>query len=138
MSSAQRFGKRSDEEQLRKRTAPGMRLPHETSCCRIPLAYFRFQAHERGDANRSGRVERPFHFIENNFLAGRAFSSWEELNQQARQWCDRVNATYKKHIRAVPRELFVLEQRHLRPLPVWIVSSARTHGRRRRLRGPAL
>ena len=23
---------------------------------------FRFQAHERGDANRSGRVERPFHF----------------------------------------------------------------------------
>ena len=99
---------------------------------------FRFQAHERGDANRSGRVERPFHFIENNFLAGRAFSSWEELNQQARQWCDRVNATYKKHIRAVPRELFVLEQRHLRPLPVWIVSSARTHGRRRRLRGPAL
>jgi len=25
---------------------------------------FRFQAHERGDANRSGRVERPFHFIE--------------------------------------------------------------------------
>jgi len=37
---------------------------------------FRFQAHERGDANRSGRVERPFHFIENNFLAGRAFPSW--------------------------------------------------------------
>jgi len=27
---------------------------------------FRFQAHERGDANRSGRVERPFHFIEHN------------------------------------------------------------------------
>ncbi len=51
---------------------------------------FRFQAHERGDANRSGRVERPFHFIEHNFLAGRTFSSWEELNQQARQWCDRV------------------------------------------------
>jgi transposase len=81
---------------------------------------FHFQAHERGDANRSGRVERPFHFIEHNFLAGRTFASWEELNQQARQWCDRVNATYKKHIRAVPRELFVLEQSHLRPLPVWI------------------
>jgi transposase len=50
-------------------------------------------------------VERPFSFIENNFLAGRTFASWEDLNQQARQWCDRVNATYKKHIRAVPREL---------------------------------
>src|SRR5271167_3744744 len=66
---------------------------------------FDFVAHERGDANRSGRVERPFSFIENNFLAGRTFASWEELNQQARQWCDRVNSTYKKHIRAVPREL---------------------------------
>ena len=90
---------------------------------------FRFQAHERGDANRSGRVERPFHFIENNFLAGRAFPSWEELNQQSRQWCDRVNATYKKHIRAVPRELFVLEQSHLRPLPVWIPEVYRLHER---------
>ena len=46
---------------------------------------FRFVAHERGDANRSARVERPFHFIENNFLAGRAFSSWEDVNEQARQ-----------------------------------------------------
>ena len=54
---------------------------------------FRFVAHERGDANRSARVERPFSFIENNFLAGRAFTSWEELNRQARQWCDKVNAT---------------------------------------------
>src|SRR3954468_20940822 len=52
---------------------------------------FRFVAHERGDANRSARVERPFWFIENNFLAGRTFSDWDDLNQQARQWCDRVN-----------------------------------------------
>jgi transposase len=90
---------------------------------------FRFQAHERGDANRSGRVERPFHFIEHNFLAGRSFATWSDLNQQARQWCDRVNASYKKHIRAVPRELFVLEQRHLRPLPVWIPEVYRLHER---------
>ena len=47
---------------------------------------FHFVAHERGDANRSARVERPFWFIENNFLAGRTFGSWEDLNQQARQW----------------------------------------------------
>jgi len=90
---------------------------------------FCFQAHERGDANRSGRVERPFHFIEHNFLAGRSFASWQDLNQQARQWCDRVNATYKKHIRAIPRELFVLEQRYLRPLPVWVPEVYRLHER---------
>jgi len=81
---------------------------------------FQFAAHELGDANRSAHVERQFDHIENNFLAGRSFSSWREMNQQARQWCDRVNATYKKHLRAVPRELFVMEQQHLQPLPVWV------------------
>ena len=90
---------------------------------------FQFRAHELGDANRSGRVERPFHFIEHNFLAGRRFSSWEDLNLQARQWCDRVNATYKKHIRAVPRELFVIERTHLKPLPLWIPEVYRVHQR---------
>src|SRR5271154_4803695 len=90
---------------------------------------FRFVAHERGDANRSARVERPFSFIENNFLAGRTFTSWEELNRQARQWCDKVNSTYKKHLRAVPRELFAVEQLHLKPLPAWIPEVYRLHQR---------
>jgi transposase len=90
---------------------------------------FRFVAHERGDANRSARVERPFWFIENNFLAGRTFASWEDVNRQARQWCDKVNATYKKHIRAVPRELFAVERTHLKPLPVWIPEVYRLHAR---------
>ena len=81
---------------------------------------FRFQAHEIGDANRSARVERPFHFIENNFLAGRTFASWDDLNEQVRKWCDIVNATYKKHLRSIPRELFAVERPHLKPLPDWI------------------
>lgn len=90
---------------------------------------FQFVAHERGDANRSGRVERPFHFVEHNFLAGRTFGSWEDLNQQARQWCDKVNATYKKHIRAVPRELFAVERLRLKPLPAWIPEVYRLYQR---------
>src|SRR5215211_5212956 len=90
---------------------------------------FRFVAHAIGNANRSARVERPFWFIENNFLAGRAFSGWEDLNRQARQWCDRVNATYKKHIRAVPRELFAVERLRLKPLPAWIPEVYRLHPR---------
>lgn len=90
---------------------------------------FHFVAHEVGDANRSARVERPFWFIERNFLAGRSFADWQDLNQQARQWCDRVNATYKKHLRAVPRELFAVEQRHLRPLPAWVPEVYRLHER---------
>lgn len=90
---------------------------------------FRFVAHEIGDANRSARVERPFHFIENNFLAGRTFISWQDLNRQARQWCDRVNATYKKHLRAIPRELYAVERLHLNPLPAWIPEVYRLHQR---------
>ena len=90
---------------------------------------FRFVAHERGDANRSARVERPFSFIENNFLAGRTFTSWQDLNRQARQWCDKVNSTYKKHLRAVPRELFAIERLHLKPLPAWIPEVYRLHQR---------
>ena len=90
---------------------------------------FRFVAHAIGHANRSARVERPFSFIENNFLAGRTFSSWEDLNQQARQWCDKVNSTYKKHLRAVPRELFAVERLHLKPLPIWIPEVYRLHQR---------
>jgi hypothetical protein len=90
---------------------------------------FHFVAHAIGDANRSARVERPFWFIENNFLAGRTFSGWEDLNRQARQWCDRVNATYKKHLRAVPRELFAVERLHLKPLPAWIPEVYRLHQR---------
>ncbi len=90
---------------------------------------FQFAAHEIGNANRSARVERPFWFIENNYLAGRTFSTWEDLNRQARQWCDKVNSTYKKHIRAVPRELFAVERLHLKPLPAWIPEVYRLHQR---------
>jgi transposase len=90
---------------------------------------FRFVAHQIGDANRSARVERPFSFIENNFLAGRTFTSWADLNQRARQWCDKVNSTYKKHIRAVPRDLFAVERMHLKPLPAWIPEVYRLHQR---------
>jgi hypothetical protein len=81
---------------------------------------FVFQAHEKGDANRSGRVERPFHYIENNFLAGREFDDWESLNRAALDWCDRVNARHKRHLHAAPRELFAAEKPQLGPLPTWV------------------
>lgn len=90
---------------------------------------FEFHAHRIKDADRSGRVERPFHFIENNFLVGREFASWKDLNQRARLWCDQVNAKYKKHIRAVPRELFVVERPQLEPLPLWMPEVYRLHHR---------
>ena len=79
---------------------------------------FQFRAHRIGDANRSGRVERPFSFIKNNFLAGRKFSDWIDINQKAREWCDRVNQTFKRHLNARPVDLYASERVHLRPLPI--------------------
>src|SRR5437588_8233872 len=77
---------------------------------------FGFQAHEKGDANRSAHVERRFSYIENNFLAGRSFQDWDDANRQARAWCDQVNAQYRNKLKASPRELFAAERKCTRLL----------------------
>jgi len=79
---------------------------------------FQFVAHELGDANRSARVERNFDYIERNFYAGREFSDIADCNRQMRVWCDKVNQTYKRSLRAAPRELFAVERPALRRLPL--------------------
>jgi len=81
---------------------------------------FGFVAHEKGDANRSAHVERFFHYVENNFYAGRTFQDLEDLNKQLIQWCDKVNRTFKKGIQAKPIELFQAEREHLKPLPIHV------------------
>ncbi len=90
---------------------------------------YEFEAHEKGDANRSARVERPFHHIENNFLAGRKASDWRDLNRQAVAWCDKDNAKFKRHLRASHRELFALERVHLVALPDWVAEVYQLHQR---------
>jgi len=81
---------------------------------------FVFKAHEIGDANRSARVEGPFNYIENNFLAGREFRDWRHANQEARTWCDEKNAAFSRSLHASRRELFAAEKPHLKPLPIWV------------------
>ena len=81
---------------------------------------FTFIAHELGDANRSGKVERPFHHYENNFLAGRTFADWEDLHQRSRAWCESHNGQFRKHLRASPIELLTAERPALRPLPMYV------------------
>jgi transposase len=88
-----------------------------------------FHAHAVGDANRKGRVERPFHYIENNFLAGRTFADWDDFNRQARAWCDAKNRLFKRHLKAVPIELYNVERTQLLPLPVWVPEPYLLHER---------
>ena len=81
---------------------------------------FTFVAHEVGDADRSGRVERVFHYVEHNFYPGRTFSSLADLNAQLRQWCDRNLERYRRRLGASPAQLFAIEQPHLKPLPLHV------------------
>ena len=81
---------------------------------------FVFAAHEKGDANRSARVERPMDYLERNFYAGRRFADLADLNAQARTFCDRSNARWRRRLHSSPRELFAVEQPHLKPLPIHI------------------
>lgn len=90
---------------------------------------FEFVAHEIGDANRSAKVERNFDFIDHNFLAGRTFADWDDLNAQARAWSDKVNATPKRELHASPRELFATELLRLKPLPLHVPDVYRLHHR---------
>jgi transposase len=81
---------------------------------------FAFIAHEKGDANRSAQVERPFDFIERNFLAGRTFTDFADANRQARAWCDQVNARFRRAWQTSANELYRTEWPALRRLPLWL------------------
>jgi transposase len=79
---------------------------------------FEFMAHAIGHSDRKGRVERPFAYAENNFLAGRTFADWADLNGQARTWCQGVaNAKVKRVLGMSAQAAYPMEKPHLLPLP---------------------
>ena len=83
---------------------------------------FQFMAHEIGHADRKAIVERDFAYVEGNFLAGREFESWADLNRQARLWC--IEVANKKPKRSLggrsPEHVYLMEKKHLNPLPAYI------------------
>lgn len=92
---------------------------------------FRFVAHAIGHANRSARVERPFHYIENNFYPGRSFEDLTDLNAQLRAWCDRADRKPKRTLGGSrPIELFAAEIPALLALPPHIPEVYEPHLRR--------
>lgn len=91
---------------------------------------FVFAAHELGDANRSARVERPFDHIERNFYPGREFADIDDLNDQLRAWCERVNHKPKRTLPKTPYELLAAERPDLEPLPAFVPEVYDLHSRR--------
>jgi transposase len=91
---------------------------------------FAFMAHAIGHSDRKGRIERPFAYVENNFLAGRTFSDWADLNAQARAWCQTVaNAKPKRVLGMSPQAAYAIEKPHLLPLPAYIPPVTEIHYR---------
>jgi hypothetical protein len=81
---------------------------------------FKFLAHELGHKQRSGKIERPFHYIEHNFLVGRVFKDDEDLNHQALEWLEKANRRRLRELKARPIELFAVEKPHLVCLPLYV------------------
>ena len=79
---------------------------------------FKFLAHRLNDPDRKARIERPFRWVESNFLPGRSFASFDDLNAQALHWCIEVaNAKPKRSLGMSPEAAYVMEKPHLRSLP---------------------
>jgi len=79
---------------------------------------FRFRAHRVGNPERKGRIERPFAYVENNFLAGRSFADFDDLNRQAVDWCRNVaNHKPKQALGMSPEAAYLIERPHLVPPP---------------------
>jgi transposase len=62
-----------------------------------------------------GKVERSVGVIKKGFWPGVRFTDIDDLNEQARRWCDRLNQKVHRTTRRVPMDLWVEE--NLSPLP---------------------
>lgn len=81
----------------------------------------KFEPHWLNDPNRKARVERPFHYIENNFIPGRTFNDWQDLNNQVEDWCRNIsNPKHKRSLKMSPDAAYIIEKPSLKTLPPFI------------------
>jgi len=80
-----------------------------------------FIPHNVGHPDRKARVERAFYYVERNFLAGRKYTDWADLNKQALAWCENVaNQKPKRSLGMSPEQAYIMEKPSLIPLPAYI------------------
>jgi len=64
-----------------------------------------------------GKVERPFAYLEGNFLAGRSFDSLDHLNAKLARWLEQANQRLHGTTRERPIDRLALERSYLKGLP---------------------
>lgn len=67
---------------------------------------------------KKGKIERPFNYIEEQFVKGRSFSGMEDLNSQGKafvdEWCSQKHTTTQR----IPNQHYLLEEKAtLLPIP---------------------
>ncbi len=91
---------------------------------------FRFVCHEKGHPNRKAGEERSFWTVETNFLPGRSFTDWENLNRQAFDWATvRMEHRAQTDAKIIPAKAFEHERAYLTKLPAHLPAPYRVHGR---------
>jgi transposase len=87
--------------------------------------YLHFLSHYGVNPSRSiprhpwskGKVEKPFQYIENHFIAGSVFESYLDLQRKLKEFQDHVNQREHSTINTKPALLFEEEKRSLKALP---------------------
>jgi len=91
---------------------------------------FEFLCHEKGHANRKAGEEKGLHTVETNFLPGRRFESFEDMNEQAFQWATvRMYTKPLGKTKVIPAEAFECERAELVKLPPHLPEPYLVHGR---------
>ena len=91
---------------------------------------FRFVCHEKGHSNRKAGEERSFWTTETNFLPGRTFRDFEDLNRQALEWSTvRMEHRPQTKAKIIPAKAFEHEQAYLIKLPAHLPAPYQVHGR---------
>ncbi|PKM52967.1 MAG: hypothetical protein CVV00_14715, partial [Firmicutes bacterium HGW-Firmicutes-5] len=79
---------------------------------------------------KKGKVERPFNYIEEQFIKGNTFSGMDELNRRGKafidEWCEEKHTTTRR----IPNHHYLLEEKQLlQPLPKFHYSTSKMQKR---------
>jgi len=103
-----------------------------SSCCAAPARRWcrirRWRRSLAGSISRSSRMRKATPIARcvlrgrsgssSGILAGRKFTDFTDANRQAREWCDKVNAKFRRSLSASSNELFVVGRAAMRRLPL--------------------
>ncbi len=70
-----------------------------------------------GNPKAKGKVEKPFYYLEQHFIKGRSFDSFEHFCQELSRFDDEVNSQVHQTTQEKPIDRFEWEKNHLTPLP---------------------